>query len=221
MLIVEICCESANGHDLNKSVLSYGKTIFYYLIFFMAQPCGARFKIIEETAMISAFPNDKAVLSLITSSLPFLLSPLTLVADGLGRRFKARCPSHIECFISLSTLWLKWFSCCPHAHTYFQADALSSFIGFVTQNLHQPDQCNDSASISSFHWKQSCIQPERWFKRFHVMSLGVAGTANESLSISHLIMLVCWSLGLRGNGGAPVRLGNKVIYLAKWEPAYF
>lgn len=52
---------------------------------------------------------------------------------------KPGLPSHVECFLSLSTRSLKWFSCCPHAQTClaFQADMLdshyTSFIDFVTQ----------------------------------------------------------------------------------------
>ena len=47
--------------------------------------------------------------------LPFPPSAPDPSADGLGHRFKAcrPSPSHVECFLSLSTLSLKWFSCCP------------------------------------------------------------------------------------------------------------
>lgn len=105
--------------------------------------------------------------------LPSLCSPLA--ADGLGPRFKARRPSHVECFISLSTFSLKWFSCCPHAQTClaFKQTHYTSFVGFVTQTcvnltnemlkLRSPQ--SDSASILSLNslwcccgcWNCQCV----------------------------------------------------------------
>lgn len=52
--------------------------------------------------------------------LVYILSSLhSSHTDGFGCWFKARRPSHVKCFISISTLSLKWFSCCPHAVTCF------------------------------------------------------------------------------------------------------
>lgn len=84
----------------------------------------------------------------------FSPSPLPPVANVLGCWFKARRPSHVKCFISLSIHSLKWFSCCPHALTclVFKQMHNTSFADLVTQTCIGLQNTslglwNDSASV--------------------------------------------------------------------------
>lgn len=74
--------------------------------------------------------------------------------------------------------------------------------------------CNDSAStILWFGFKQGCIQPQQWIKWLPVMSLGLLVLTNLlSVSLFHLIVLVCWFLGLMQNGeGAKIPVNTECI----------